>query len=711
MAVKNFSSIDEAARSQGGTQSENRKSLASMQKSNKDAKQALKDAKALQKAEKKGAEEIEKFKQKQQQKRAKDDLKASKQEIKERDRADLVARAAERKAMQDNLKKEKEEKKIAAKEAALETLEGTATAGEKLIAGAKLAGMALADAASAAVSKIGGALMGSVDQYMDTYIEYMGAIEARIQGAYANVGYEELEKVIRQNTAGSPFIRYDKALENLAQLVDAGTAVNLTQRAFLATISEKIATTFDVFDSNLLRMIRIQQTDTTAARLGMEAELTQLFNYYFSDTSYLSESFDSVTAALTDLSAQLGAIASVETEYIIQKWLGALGSVGVDDSTLTNIASAINALGTGQIDYLTSNTEMQNLLVMAANRMGLSYSDMLVNGISSADANKLLYGIIDYIQEVTSGVNNVVKSQYAQLFGLTMTDIVAFENISDSVINTLYASAMSYNNTLTELNYQLSQVSDRMHLSEKIDNIIENVLMSTGVGVASSAALYGTYKAADMVQSITGGIYIPTISVFGSSITLPNAIEEYVKMGIVGISTMGSLFSAIGNWANGGGLSMSRWTSSWDKGSFTGFTSMDQLTTTTSSTGVVSNTNETGMQQSTYDEQQDSAEEISGQEQQGEEDSQMVKLLTRLVEFFEESKSAKNPLFVQLFTPTNAAATEDLSITGLLRVIRDRLNIMGTDEEPIYTVDDTLVGKVTSDWSKNLLPGQTMGGR
>ena len=456
-------------------------------------------------------------------------------------------------------------------------------------------------------------------------------------------------------------------------------------------------------------MIRIQQTDTTAARLGMEAELTQLFNYYFSDTSYLSESFDNVTAALTDLSSQLGAIASVETEYIIQKWLGALGSVGVDDSTLTNIASAINALGTGQIDYLTSNSEMQNLLVMASNRMGLSYSDMLVNGISSADANKLLYGIIDYIQEVTSGVNNVVKSQYAQLFGLTMTDIVAFENISDSVINTLYASAMSYNDTLTELTNQLNQVSDRMHMSEKIDNVINNALMATGIGVASSAALYGTYKVADMVQSITGGIYIPTISVLGSSITLPNAIEEYLKMGVVGISAIRTLSDAISNWMGGGGLSIDRWTSSWDKSSFTGFTSMDQLTTTTSSTGIVSNTDDTGMQQSVYDEQAGSAEEISGTEQQGEEDSQMVKLLTRLVEFFEESKSIESPLFVQLFTPTNTTSTDDLSLTGLLRSIRDRLNNMGTDEEPIYTVDDTLVGEVTSTWSSDLLPGQSLG--
>ena len=60
---------------------------------------------------------------------------------------------------------------------------------------------------------------------------------------------------------------------------------------------------------------------------------------------------------------------------------------------------------------------MQNLLVMAANRMGLSYSDMLIEGINSTDANKLMYGVIAYLQDVVSGANNVVKAQYAQIFG------------------------------------------------------------------------------------------------------------------------------------------------------------------------------------------------------------------------------------------------------------------------------------------------------
>lgn len=636
-------------------------------------------------------------------------LKEEKKSEKQKETEELNARAKQRQEEKLARKEEREEKIAAAREAALEQIEGATTMGEKmkgvgnlLKSGLMEVGDSLGEAASNAVNNIAGALSGAIDEYLDIYTKYMSSINARIQGAYAGMDYESLESIIRKNTAGSPFIKYGDALENLNKLVEAGTAVNLTQRAFLATISDKIATTFDATDSTLLRLIRLQQNDTTAARLGMEAELTKLFNYYFSDTSYLSEAFDSVTAALTDLSSQLSATGSVEFDYIIQKWLGALGSVGVDGGTLTNIASAINALGTGQIDQIDES--MQNLLVLAANNVGKDYGEMLLEGINATDVNDLLYGVIDLVQDTVSGANNVVKAQYAQLFGLSVADINAFSNISDEVITSLYKSGMTYQNALTSLNQQLGQVSDRMHLSEMIDNVFDNVLATTGTSIASSAGLFGTYKAFDLLESITGGIHIPTITVLGSGITLPDSIEGMVKAGITGIGTAISLISAIGNWASGSGLNMTRWVGDWDKGTYTGFTSMNELQTSKSSTGVVSNTNETGMQQSTYDEQQDSAEEISGQEQQGEEDSQMVKLLTRLVEFFEESKSAKSPLFVQLFTPKNITG-DNLSIQEMLRVIMERVTEMGTDEYPLYTLDDNLNGIIEN---KNWYPDSTI---
>lgn len=648
--------------------------------------------------------------------------KAQQKFAKEQETQELVARAKQRKEEIIARREAREDQIAAAREAALEQISGANTVAEKmkgignlLTSGIKGFGEAfkedigdsLSEAAENAVKNVAGALSKAVDAYLDVYTRYMTSINARIQGAYADMDYESLEKVIRSNTAGSPFVKYADTLENLNKLVNEGTAVNLTQRAFLATISDKIATTFDATDATLLRLIRLQQNDTTAARLGMEAELTKLFNYYFSDTSYLSQAFDNVTSALTDLSSQLSATNSVEFDYIVQKWLGALGSVGVDSGTLTNLASAINALGTGQVDYLSSNSTAQNLLVLAANRVGLDYGQMLLDGVSSTDVNTLLYGIIDYIQDTVQGANNVVKAQYAQLFGLSVADINAFANISDEVIESLYESGMTYQDTLVSLNQQLSQVGNRMHLSEMINNVLDNVMATTGTTIAGNAGLYGTYKAFDLLESITGGIHIPTITVLGSGITLPDSIEGMAKSAILGIGTIASLVSAISNWTNGGGLNLARWEGTWSKGTYSGFTSMNELQASTSSTGVVSNTNETGMQQSVYDEQKKSAEEITGKEEKGEEDSQMVKLLTRLVEFFENGKSKDVPMTVQFYTPKSLLESgEDMSLPGLLKAIKDRVNSMGTDGDPVYAVGSSLFTTTTdiNSW----LPGSTI---
>nr|DAR14942.1 MAG TPA: hypothetical protein [Caudoviricetes sp.] len=83
-------------------------------------------------------------------------------------------------------------------------------------------------------------------------------------------------------------------MTKLNSLVEEGVAKGVAQRAFLGTIAEEVATTFDATQASLLQIVRIQQTDTTAQRLGLEANLTRLFNYYFGDTSYLSQAFDSV---------------------------------------------------------------------------------------------------------------------------------------------------------------------------------------------------------------------------------------------------------------------------------------------------------------------------------------------------------------------------------------------------------------------------------
>lgn len=519
------------------------------------------------------------------------------------------------------------------------------------------------------VSKGINALGGSVKEYLGIYTKYMTSVNARLQGAGKELNYESLNNKIRTNTALNPYVRYTTVLEKMASLVDQGIASNVTQRAFLASISDKIATTFDAANSSLLSIVRIQQQDSTAARLGMEAELTKLFNYYFSDTSYLSDVFDSVQSTLIDVSSALGTQASVEFEYMVQKWLGALGSVGVNSGTLQTIAQGVNYLGTGDIESLASNSSLQNLFVMAANRKNLNYSDMLSNGVNAQQVNTLLEGIVEYIQEIASNSNNVVKKQFAQLFGMTMSDMVAFKNLNSSTIESLYNSAMTYQDTLSELNYQLGQVSGRMHLSEKIDNLFDNILASTGMKIANSQGLYGTWKSADLLESITGGINLPFISAFGNGIDLNMSLEGLAKGTIVGIGAISSLLGGLGALNNSGGnlLSLDLWKSSETKeAGFTGYQNANQLTTKKSTTNYVSSGDNLGIQQSLSDTQKETGKSVNGTEET--DADEMMAILRFIKSYFDDGGLESKPLKVEVSkissSATNAVGSPFYSYTN-----------------------------------------------
>lgn len=457
--------------------------------------------------------------------------------------------------------------------------------------------------------------MSSVDDYLATYTQNFTSVTTRLQNS--GYTYENINKVFKANTAANPYVRYDKLLTKLNSLVEEGVAKGVAQRAFLGTIAEEVATTFDATQASLLQIVRIQQTDTTAQRLGLEANLTRLFNYYFGDTSYLSQAFDSVQQTLIGTSSQMSADASIEFEYIVQKWLGSLGSVGVDSSTLQTIAEGINYLGTGNVEALSSNSALQNLLVMSANRAGLNYGTLLTNGLNSSETNTLLKSLIQYVQEISNSNNNVVKSAYANLFGVKISDMAAFNNLNSTVIDQLYQQAMTSSDTITELNWQLGQADKRYHLSTKIQNLLDNTFMGIGMGVANNAATYGLYKAASMLESITGGINLPVISIMGNSFDPKMSLEGLIKTGVVGFSAIGQLVSSIGNIFSGSALDINKWDVNTNKGKgFRGFTNGNAVSQTTSQATYVSNSNATGTKQALVDQQKAEASTVSGNDEQ-----------------------------------------------------------------------------------------------
>lgn len=499
--------------------------------------------------------------------------------------------------------------------------------------------------------KVGNNFYSSFTQAVESstgiYSKYYTQFTTRLQDSLVDAS--GIIDFAAQKAGVSPYYKLTSLLENVSRLVEAGITDNLTQRAFLSTISDKIASTFDATQESLLEIVRIQKQDTTAARLGLEAELTRLFNYYFGDTSYLSKQFDAVQGILIGTSAQLGAQAGVEFEYQVQKWLGSLGASGVSQNTISQIAQGINYLGTANIQALSGNQQLQNLLIMAANRGGLNYSSLLTGGISASDTNKLLYGLIDFVRSISG--NNVVRAQYADLFGISITDMKVIQDLSGDVLENLRKTAMSYNDTLEELNDQLSKVSSRVHLSEKIDNVMSNILTSTGMGVASNAATYGLYKAASLIEGITGGIPIPSPLVLGSGLLLGDmTFEKAIKIGTMGMGLLNPLMAGLNALQGKGSLNYESYAIS-STGERQGFRSgaSGVLESTTSGATFVSNESMSGTQQSIYDQQTAQGETVSGtkvtEEQKG---NEMLLILQFLKDYFSTGGVGSQPLRVSV---------------------------------------------------------------
>jgi hypothetical protein len=393
---------------------------------------------------------------------------------------------------------------------------------------------------------IGDKLSGEVNAVISTFAQYQSSINTRLQGTSST--FQSVQRNLTSGLGTSPFVRTSAVLESLSELVSQGIAFNIEQRAFLGSLSDKIATTFDVANSSLLRIVRLQQEDSTASRLGLEAGLTRYFNEMFQDTSYLSQTFDSVTDALVEATSQMGTKQSVEFEYIVQKWLGSLSAVGTSENTIRTLAEAIGFLGAGNVTALNASS-MQNLLVMAASRAGLDYSSILTEGLNAYNTNTLLQAVVGYMQEIGQGSNQVVKSQFAQAFGLSISDLTAAANIATD-LDSITANMMSFSGTIDELGFQLGEISGRVSIAEKIQNVMSNIKFAIGQGIAEDATMAGLFSLTDLIQNVTGGIAIPAISIMGNMIDLNTTVENLIKTGLVGMSTLSKLpdlFTGLGS--------------------------------------------------------------------------------------------------------------------------------------------------------------------
>lgn len=383
---------------------------------------------------------------------------------------------------------------------------------------------------------------------MSEYAKYQISINTRLQGTEKT--FSGMSEMIKNNIGVTPYIKTQTMFENLNKLTELGIVYNLEQRAFLETVADNISTTFDATNGTLLRLVKLQQSDSTAARLGLETTISQYLNRMYEDSSYLNDNFDTVSGALIEATSQMTNTATIQFEYIVQKWLGSLGSVGLSDSTVSSLAQAIGYLGSGNIAGLESMGGMRNLLVMASARAGnLNYADMLSQGLDSSQTNDLLRSVVEYIQEIASTNNKVVQAQYANLFGISISDMTAARNLQDS-LEDIASSTLDYAGAISGLKDSMSSMSSRMSFSTMMDNLWSNLQYGFATSIADNPVLFALWKVTDMIQGLTGGINIPFITAVGTGVDVNTTVDNLLKLGIVGASTFGFIGDVISGLQN-----------------------------------------------------------------------------------------------------------------------------------------------------------------
>ena len=445
-----------------------------------------------------------------------------------------------------------------------------------------------------------------IDEVVGTIAGYKMAWDTRLLGSEKNHG--DINKLVKNAVGVSPFIKQTEVFAKLDKAIDSGIAYNVEYRSYLDVLSDNIATTFEAFNSTLDEIIRIQQQDSTAYRLGMEASLNEYLNKMFENTEYLSEVSDQVTSSLYQATSLLDASQSIEFEFQAQKWLGSLYSVGMGSNSISSIASAIGALASGDISATESGAG--KLLVMAASNAGLDYAKMLTDGLDGSELNMLMQSMVFYLQQIADE-NRIVQKEMAGIFGLQTADIEATQNLAGQVLN-IYNSNSTYNtaSASSALTNASNSMFKRLDLAGALETVKNNLTFTLAGGIASNPALYLMYSLSNMMSDMDAEIDIPAISVMGNMVDLHTTVADLMRVGAVGgslMSSLGGLFSGLAQMAVGPKYA----TSMFEKTAKTGIT-------IGAGYGLTANENEGSLTTTTLVGNSSGDDIIDSQEQQGE---------------------------------------------------------------------------------------------
>ena len=396
-----------------------------------------------------------------------------------------------------------------------------------------------------------------LDSKIDEIGKYKSAIDTRLYGSknnknWAGSYWDSMSKDITGMAGISPLVKQSDLANKVSQMVGQGIAFNVEQRATLAVLKDKIATTFDAANGTLLRLVRIQQQDTTAGRLGMEAALNAFLNNMYETTEYMEGIAKTVKGSLEEAMSLMTGENALSFEYQVQKWLGSMYSVGMSDSAVQGLGSVIGKLASGQIDAIT-NGGQGNLVIMAANQAGLSVADILNNGLDSQTTNELMNAMVDYLAKIAkdAGDSKVIQQQMASVYGMTASDLKAAANLSSSR-SAVARDGLTYSGAINNLYSMANSMYARTSLGEMMTNAWDNFQYTMAAGIANNPLLYATYKAAGLLDTVTGGIALPDIKVMGTGVNLQTTIADLMRVGAMSGSILSGIGSMIASGGNGG---------------------------------------------------------------------------------------------------------------------------------------------------------------
>lgn len=412
---------------------------------------------------------------------------------------------------------------------------------------------------AAGLSALSGALSNFAKQLetkIDDIASKKSAVDTRLQGS-ANATrmgsyWDKMTRDITGIAGVSPLIKQSVVADRVSSMVSQGIAFNVEQRAVLDVVKDKIATTFDAANGTLLRLVKIQQQDTTAGRLGMESALTAFLNNMYETTEYMQTLASSVKGSLEEAMSLMSGENAVSFEYQIQKWLGSLSSVGMSDSAVQGLAGILGQVAAGKLDGITSGGQ-GNLVIMAANQAGLNMSDILNEGLDETTTNTLMNSMVDYLAKIygDAGNSKVIQQQIANVYGLSASDLKAAVNLSKSRA-VVARDGLDYSSAMGRLYSMASSMGSRTSTGEFLSNMWENINYSMAAGIANNPVTYGLYKMSGLLKDTTGGINFGLPLVMGNGMPITFNVADLMRTGALAggvMSSLGAMFSG------GGGLS------------------------------------------------------------------------------------------------------------------------------------------------------------